>query len=167
MRRQDMTRFRNTGMITEVLIGLVREEGQGQDWGWYHQCCRQQCHWQWQQCKDDKTTDVDNAMIWELMTLTRVPLLWTICAIEKPKVFALEARKGGSWGKDNGIVISKTTINNIICYITTLIYLLPFLDPQKTVWSINTSGGTLWRDNCQLIGLSLIVLARQAQKNRN
>ena len=26
MRRQDMTRFRNTGMITEVLIGLVREE---------------------------------------------------------------------------------------------------------------------------------------------
>ena len=30
-----------------------------------------------------------------------------------------------------------------------------------------TSGGTLWRDNCQLIGLSLIVLARQAQKNRN
>ena len=29
------------------------------------------------------------------------------------------------------------------------------------------SGGTLWRDNCQLIGLSLIVLARQAQKNRN
>ena len=23
MRRQDMTRFRNTGMITEVLIGLV------------------------------------------------------------------------------------------------------------------------------------------------
>ena len=30
-----------------------------------------------------------------------------------------------------------------------------------------TSGGTLWRDNCQLIGLSLIVLARQAPKNRN
>ena len=32
---------------------------------------------------------------------------------------------------------------------------------------IHISGGTLWRDNCQLIGLSLIVLARQAQKNRN
>ena len=30
-----------------------------------------------------------------------------------------------------------------------------------------TSGGTLWRDNCQLIGLSLNVLARQAPKNRN
>ena len=32
---------------------------------------------------------------------------------------------------------------------------------------VSSSGGTLWRDNCQLIGLSLIVLARQAQKNRN
>ena len=33
-------------------------------------------------------------------------------------------------------------------------------------WVLN-SRGTLRRDNCQLIGLSLIVLARQAKKNRN
>ena len=29
---------------------------------------------------------------------------------------------------------------------------------------MGTSGNTLLRDNCQLIGMSLIVLARQAQK---
>ena len=29
-----------------------------------------------------------------------------------------------------------------------------------------TNGGTLRRDNCLLIGLSLIVLARQAQKSQ-
>ena len=34
------------------------------------------------------------------------------------------------------------------------------------LWII-ISGGTLRQDICQLIGLSLIVLARQAQKNRN
>ena len=33
--------------------------------------------------------------------------------------------------------------------------------------SVGTSGDTLLRDNCQLIGLPLIVLARQAQKNRD
>ena len=32
---------------------------------------------------------------------------------------------------------------------------------------LKTSGGTLRQDNCQLIGQSLIVLARQAQKDRN
>ena len=31
----------------------------------------------------------------------------------------------------------------------------------------NTSGDTLWRDNCQLIAMLVIVLARQAQTNRN
>ena len=29
------------------------------------------------------------------------------------------------------------------------------------------SGDTLWRDNCQLIAMLVIVLARQAQKNCN
>ena len=33
--------------------------------------------------------------------------------------------------------------------------------------STATSGDTLWRDNCQLIGMPVIVLARQAQKNCN
>ena len=32
---------------------------------------------------------------------------------------------------------------------------------------VATSGETLWRDNCQLIAMLVIVLARQAQKNRN
>ena len=32
---------------------------------------------------------------------------------------------------------------------------------------VDTSGDTLLRDNCQLIGMPLIVLARQAQKNRD
>ena len=32
---------------------------------------------------------------------------------------------------------------------------------------VSSSGGTLRQDNCQLIGQSLIVLARQAQKDRN
>ena len=32
---------------------------------------------------------------------------------------------------------------------------------------LTSSGGTLLRDNCQLIGMPLIVLARQAQKNRD
>ena len=32
---------------------------------------------------------------------------------------------------------------------------------------IQFSGGTLLRDNCQLIGMPLIVLDRQAQKNRD
>ena len=32
---------------------------------------------------------------------------------------------------------------------------------------VPASGGTLRQDNCQLIGQSLIVLARQAQKDRN
>ena len=32
---------------------------------------------------------------------------------------------------------------------------------------IYTSGETLCRDNCQLIGMSLIGLARQVQKNRD
>ena len=31
--------------------------------------------------------------------------------------------------------------------------------------TLESSGGTLLRDNCQLIGMPLIVLARQAQKN--
>ena len=37
--------------------------------------------------------------------------------------------------------------------------------PQKDC--LRTSGGTLCRDNCQLIGMSLIGLARQVQKNRD
>ena len=32
---------------------------------------------------------------------------------------------------------------------------------------VATSGETLCRDNCQLIGMSLIGLARQVQKNRD
>ena len=37
----------------------------------------------------------------------------------------------------------------------------------KIVISVIISGGTLRQDNCQLIGQSLIVLARQAQNDRN
>ena len=36
----------------------------------------------------------------------------------------------------------------------------------KIVISVIISGGTLRQDNCQLIGQSFIVLARQAQKDR-
>ena len=38
---------------------------------------------------------------------------------------------------------------------------------QTSMWWVNSSGGTLRQDNCQLIGQSLIALARQAKKDRN
>ena len=42
---------------------------------------------------------------------------------------------------------------------------------QATLWLGGNkkvgSGGTLCQDNCQLIGMSLIGLARQVQKNRD
>ena len=42
------------------------------------------------------------------------------------------------------------------------------LGPISRVYcTTHTSGDTLWRDNGQLIGMLVIVLARQAQKNRN
>ena len=37
---------------------------------------------------------------------------------------------------------------------------------EANFW-VTISGGTLQQDNCQLIGQSLIVLTRQAQKDRN
>ena len=38
---------------------------------------------------------------------------------------------------------------------------------QQAPTRVTNSGDTLLRDNCQLIGMPLIVLARQAQKNRD
>ena len=40
------------------------------------------------------------------------------------------------------------------------------LSSTTQMWLI-ISGETLWRDNCQLIAMLVIVLARQAQKNCN
>ena len=45
--------------------------------------------------------------------------------------------------------------------------LLPSIDCVCDYRRVCISGGTLRQDNCQLIGQSLIVLARHAQKDRN